>query len=214
MVSQAAAAAAGGTRERLLAAAAAEFAARGFDGAKVDRIAARAGVNKAMLYYHFRSKAALYREILAGMFRAVGVRVRAAALSQADPAEKIRAFIEAIAGEAEARPYFPRIWFREIAEGGRHLDEQIVGDIATVLRTLSAIVDEGVRARRFTPVAPLLLHSGIVAPLLLFFASAPLRLRVQQAGGGAAARITREEVVAHLLHGTLLVLESAEGRPR
>ena len=53
------------SRDRLLTAAAAEFAMRGFEGAKVDRIAKHARVNKAMLYYHFTSKAALYREILA-----------------------------------------------------------------------------------------------------------------------------------------------------
>ena len=50
--------------DRILAAAAAEFAERGFGGARVDRIARRARVNKAMLYYHFRSKRELYRTLL------------------------------------------------------------------------------------------------------------------------------------------------------
>src|SRR5687768_16443918 len=60
-----------GSRERLFAAAATEFAARGFAGASVDRIARAAGLNKAMIYYHFTSKAALYRAILREMFEAV-----------------------------------------------------------------------------------------------------------------------------------------------
>ena len=42
--------------ERILVAAAAEFASRGYAGARVDRIARRARVNKAMLYYHFSNK--------------------------------------------------------------------------------------------------------------------------------------------------------------
>ena len=37
------------------------FAARGFDGVSVDDIARDAGVNKAMIYYHFADKLALYR---------------------------------------------------------------------------------------------------------------------------------------------------------
>jgi len=45
------------TRSRILRAAEAEFAVRGFDGARVDAIAGRAGVNKALLYYYFQSKA-------------------------------------------------------------------------------------------------------------------------------------------------------------
>jgi AcrR family transcriptional regulator len=200
------------TRTQLLVAAAAEFAARGFAGASVDRIARGARVNKAMIYYHFRSKAALYREILAGMFRAVGVRVQVAAVSAASPEEKIRGFIEAIAAEAEARPYFPPIWFREIAEGGTHLDERIIGDIAGVLQSLVAIIDEGVRAGRFTRVNALLVHAGIVAPVLLFFASAPLRERIERAGAGPAAQISRDEVVAHVRRVTLNLLAAREER--
>ena len=90
------------SRQRLVTAAAAEFAARGFAGANVDRIARAARVNKAMIYYHFTSKAALYREILRDMFAAVAVRVTAAAEAARDPEEKVRAFVEAIAIEAEA----------------------------------------------------------------------------------------------------------------
>src|SRR4051812_16203936 len=106
------------TRQRLLKAAAAEFAARGFAGGSVDRIARTARVNKAMIYYHFKSKAGLYREILRDMFEAVAARAGAAATSGAPAADKLRAFVEAIAIEAEAREQFPPIWFREVAEGG------------------------------------------------------------------------------------------------
>src|ERR671931_624754 len=50
--------------DQILAAAALEFAERGYAGARVDRIARRAAVNKAMLYYHFRSKQQLYATLL------------------------------------------------------------------------------------------------------------------------------------------------------
>src|SRR5271154_4363120 len=52
------------TSGRILAAALAEFAAKGFAGARVDAIARRARVNKRMLYYCFGAKQDLYREIL------------------------------------------------------------------------------------------------------------------------------------------------------
>ncbi|HXT27923.1 MAG TPA: helix-turn-helix domain-containing protein, partial [Vicinamibacterales bacterium] len=58
------ASAAAASRDRVFAAAAAEFAARGYAGANVDRIARAARLNKAMIYYHFKSKGDLYREIL------------------------------------------------------------------------------------------------------------------------------------------------------
>src|SRR6266545_704720 len=52
------------TREMLLHAATAAFAEDGFAGARVDDIAARAGVNKALIYTYYRDKEGLYRAVL------------------------------------------------------------------------------------------------------------------------------------------------------
>src|ERR1043166_8911290 len=52
------------SRERILAAAFKEFAAQGFAGARVDRVARRAGINKRMLYHYFGDKRGLFREVL------------------------------------------------------------------------------------------------------------------------------------------------------
>lgn len=195
------------SRDRVFAAAATAFAAHGFAGTSVDRIADAARLNKAMIYYHFRNKAELYREILRDMFSAVGARVRAVAASDLPPAEKVRAFIDTVATEAQARPHFPPIWFREVAEGGPHLDDATLGDMTGVLRALASIIEEGVRAGVFRPISPLLVHAGIIAPVLLFFASAAIRRRVERAGVRGTATLTRDEVVAHVQRVTLGLLE-------
>jgi hypothetical protein len=52
----------------------------------------------------------------------------------------------------------------------------------------------------------LLVHGGIVGPVLLFFASDRLRQRLGKAGAANAARITHGEVVAHVHAVTLGVL--------
>ena len=196
-----------GSRERLFAAAATEFAARGFAGANVDRIARAAHVNKAMIYYHFGSKAALYREILGDMLRAVGERVRAVAASDATPEEKLRQFVAAIAEAADARPHFPPIWFREIADEGAHLGAETLQEVAAVLHGLMAILQEGIRMRRFRKVNPLLVHGGIVGPLLMYFASGPLRRRLGRGGLAGATSIDRREVVAHVQRVSLGILK-------
>src|SRR5688500_20300005 len=60
----------------ILQAAALEFSERGFDAARVDRIATRARLNKAMIYYHFGSKDGLYLAVLRGVFSPAGERAR------------------------------------------------------------------------------------------------------------------------------------------
>jgi AcrR family transcriptional regulator len=67
--------AAEGTRARLLAAAAALFAERGFRGATMRAIAARAGTNLAAANYHFGSKRGLYHEVAFALFLALERRL-------------------------------------------------------------------------------------------------------------------------------------------
>ena len=193
--------------DRILAAAAFEFAERGFGGARVDRIARRARVNKAMIYYHFKSKAALYREILRDMFGAVRQAVADVEASSAAPADKIRRYVQAIAAAAEARPHFPPIWLREVAEGGEHVDAATLAYVRDVLGALGRIIEEGRRAGVFVPLNPLVVQTGIIAPLMFFLASAPLRQKMARAGTIPGPALSRDFVVAHIQRITLAQLE-------
>lgn len=58
------------SKARILEAARAEFSERGFDGARVEGIARRAEVNKALIYYYFKSKDELLQELLRGYLEA------------------------------------------------------------------------------------------------------------------------------------------------
>lgn len=194
------------SRARLRRAAAQEFAARGFDGAKVDRIATRARVNKAMLYYHFGSKATLYREILRDLFRSAADAVAAVRQVGGPPERQVRSFIEAVAREAIAQPYFPPMWLREIAEGGRHLDNSVVAEMRRVVQTLAAMLKDGRRAGVFGAVPPLVAQLGIVAPLLVFAASAPLRERLGHLLPKGLARVSAETLMYHVQTMTVAAL--------
>ena len=204
-------AAAPDSRQRVFAAAAAEFASRGYAGANVDRIARAARLNKAMIYYHFGSKAALYRAILVDMFDDVGRRVRDVASSNASPDDKIRAFVAAIADAAAAHPHFPPIWLRELAEGGQHVDTATLTYARNVLETLAAIIHEGGAAGRFVPANPLVVHAGIVAPLMFFFVTDGIRAKLGRAGVTHVSNITRAGVVEHVQRIALAVLEGRVG---
>ena len=147
----------------ILAAAALEFAERGFAGARVDRIARRARVNKAMLYYHFKSKQTLYRTLLRRMFtprrRAPAGHRRARRRARG---QKIDRAIAGIAALIQEHAFFPAIMLREVAEGGAHLDRETLRRSSRAARRRRArIVAGGRRAgafRRRQPGLRLLQH--------------------------------------------------------
>jgi TetR/AcrR family transcriptional regulator len=171
------------SRAAIVRAAAVEFADRGYDAAGTDRIAARARVNKAMLYYHFGSKRELYLEVVRDMVRTAAGRARTIADASGTAEEKIDAWIAAIVEEAAARPWFASIMLRELVAGAPHFDVhtfQLMNDVFVAVRD---IIAQGQRDGAFRQVDPLLTHLTIMPPILLFF----VRQRVI-----ANARVTKE----------------------
>jgi TetR/AcrR family transcriptional regulator len=77
------------TRTRILDAALTEFSANGLAGARTERIAEAAGVNKALLYYYFESKEKLYLETLEMIAGRVRETSMAVFLMAATPGERI-----------------------------------------------------------------------------------------------------------------------------
>lgn len=195
-----------GSRERLLTAAAAEFAAHGYDALSVDRIARTARLNKAMIYYHFASKADLYRAIIREILTAVLGRVRQVAGSDQPPAAKIAGFVRGFAIEAQTHPGLAPLVLREMAEGGRHLDRATLDLMRQIPETLGAIVNEGRAAGVFRPCHPLMLHFSIVGPLVLYFASSPVRQRLTRARLTSLAAVELADLIAYLEQTALATL--------
>ena len=81
------------SRERILAAAVAEFAERGFAGARVDVIASRAGINKRMLYAYVGNKRALWLAALLRVYEAKREQERRIDLQRLSPTEGIQVLI-------------------------------------------------------------------------------------------------------------------------
>src|SRR3990170_1655792 len=92
------------TRTAIFQAAALAFSAHGFDGVGVDAIADAAGVNKAMIYYHFADKLALYRAVVGDMLSTLGRAVSEIAATDQPPAARLDRFIEVFVRMADSRP--------------------------------------------------------------------------------------------------------------
>lgn len=206
------AAAGAGTRELIFAAAASAFSSAGFDGASVDAIAQQAGVNKAMIYYHFKGKLGLYRAVVGDMLTAVGSAAAEIAASGDGPAAKIERFIQTLASLREARPWFPPLMMREMAAGAPRLDADTLALMKSVFVSFASMLEAGVTARVFRKVNPVLAYLTIMGPLMMN----AVRERVAAEPGRAHlpmfVAVDRRELVAHMQLTALRML--AKDRPR
>ena len=167
------------SRAALLAAATELFAAHGFDGVSVSDIAEKAGVNRAMISYHFGGKRDLYAAILAATFQEIVADVERIAGSAGPAPEVLRAIVAAIGDAATHRhPHFCTMMLREVLTGGQHMEKTVLAQPARVLAAVQRVVERGVREGAFRPVDPLLTHLSLVGSLVFFFATSGFRQRV------------------------------------
>jgi AcrR family transcriptional regulator len=181
----------------IFAAAAREFAERGYTGAGVDRIAQKAKVNKAMIYYHFGSKLGLYLHVLRDMFSVVGARARAIADGPGTAQQKLDAWIAAVVEEASARPWFPPTMLREIAGGATHFDPDTVALLNGVYLSVRDVIVQGQREGVFRDADPLLTHLTIMPAILIYFARERVLSQRKLPPGVGAPRSSRD-FVAHM----------------
>ncbi len=139
------------TRVLILAAAAREFARAGLGGARVERIAAQAGVNIRMLYYYFSSKDALFLAVLERAYAAIREAEQGLALDRAAPVEAVRRLVRFTWDFQLAHPEFITMLNSEKLHQGRQLKKSaVVAELhSPLLEMLGRVLERGARAGVF-----------------------------------------------------------------
>jgi len=139
------------TRALVLEAAAAEFARFGLGGARVDRIAAQAGVNVRMLYYYFTNKDALFLAVLERAYRMIRDAEQDLDLDQVDPREAVRLLVRFTWDFQLAHPEFITLLNSENLHRGRHLarSKLVAGLHSRQLELIGRLLERGAKAGAF-----------------------------------------------------------------
>jgi TetR/AcrR family transcriptional regulator len=109
------------TREQILQAATEEFADKGYEGARIDQIASRAGANKRMLYHYYGNKRALFEAVLERTYADIRRAEAALELEQLTPTAGMRRLVEFSFDYYRTNPHFIRLLNSENLYGARHL---------------------------------------------------------------------------------------------
>ncbi len=168
------------TRRALVEAGAALFAERGYEGVGIEEVAARAGVNKALISYHFRGKRGLYVAILESGFAEMTARIEGAEARAENTRDALRAFLQAFQQAAGERPGFPVLFLREVLETG--IEPAVVPYLLRIVGISRRLAERGAREGLFRRVDPLLLHFALVGSLVFFFATEPARRKAASEG--------------------------------
>jgi TetR/AcrR family transcriptional regulator len=140
-------------KELILRAASEEFADKGFAATKTSDIAAKAGLPKPNVYYYFKSKENLYREVLESIIEPI---MRASTPFNRDgvPAQVLSAYIRSKIHISRDLPFASKVFASEIMHGAPHLTAdqvaQLNGQAKHNIDCIQAWIDSG----QIAPVDP------------------------------------------------------------
>jgi TetR/AcrR family transcriptional regulator len=164
------------TRRKLLVAARREFARNGLAGARVDEIAAQAGVNKQLVYHYFGDKDAIYFAVLEWMYDEIVQHERAFNVDGLSPDQALRKLVQSSFDYLELHPDFVSILNDENRNDAAHVRNLAhFADIRTpLLRIFSRTLSQGARDGLFRKgVNPEQLYISITALSYFYFSGMP-----------------------------------------
>lgn len=192
------------TEKQILDAAREVFLEKGFDGARMQEIADKAGINKALLHYYFRTKEKLFMGIFVEAIGQLIPRVLSAAQQPTTFRDLVTIFVHSYHDIMEANPYLPVFVVREI----NRMPELVVDmmknkgfDVGMIKSIISFQVAEG----RIRPIDPVQFLISLIGLCIFPFIGMPLLKGVLLDNSEEAAKKLmaerREFVIEFVLKG-------------
>lgn len=138
-------------RAALIAAAVAEFSRKGFAGARVDEIAAAAGVNKQLVYHYFDSKQGLYLVALESVYAEIREKEQKLSLGALEPMEAMAQLVGFSFDYLAEHPEFIALLTDENRNQGSHIlaSERLQKMHSPFIEMLEVTLERGVAAGVF-----------------------------------------------------------------
>lgn len=197
--------AADSTEQKIFDAAHEVFLQKGMDGAKMQEIADRAGINKALLHYYYRSKEKLYESVARAILGKAVPVVQQIIENELPLEEKIRRFIDFYISLISRNTFIPLFILTEI---NKHPDRFIDNVLPKELPRPELFfrqVEAEIAAGRIRPVKPQHLLVNMIAMCVFPFIGKPM-IRIFLGMGPGEMKLFMEERKAQVTEFVLAAL--------
>ncbi len=158
------------TEEKIIQAAIKEFSEYGFAGARIDRIAKTAKINKAMIYYHFKGKEKLYESVMSIYTCAIHGFVQNIIPDGKADINQIYSLISKVIEYLDSLGSdFVKIMLGEFSSGGKYIRKFI---FPTLIAPISSILIENmireIDKKTIRPINPYYTYLQIIGSIVFF----------------------------------------------
>jgi len=191
------------TRAAILSAAERVFARAGLDGARTDAIALEAGVNKALIHYHFQSKRRLYEAVVDDHFREFNRRALALLSEPGSARAVLLRYVSLYFDFISARRRYASLYQQLMTARGPSVERLVRRHFVPRGLAFNRLLQRGIRAGEFRRADARHTAISIVGLIVFYFSAAPVLQLFGHADAYDAANLRRRkrEVLDFIRHG-------------
>ena len=161
------------TKEKIIVAEKAEFHQKGFTGARMQEIADRCGINKALLHYHYKSKDVLFKAVLLSGIMEVFPSVLATLNADMPLKPKLESVVDLYIDNIARNPELPRFVLHELGQNPNFIAEVMPG-VSTKPTAFMAQISEAAERGEIRSVNPMQLLADIIGLCVFPFIGKPM----------------------------------------
>lgn len=162
------------TEKRIFEAARAVFHEQGYNGARMQEIAKRAGINQSMLHYYYRTKDRLFEEVFHLSAREVMVPVLETFQTALPFRDKIERFVHLYIDSVVRNPHVPGFILEELRRNPDRLQQFVGGQTQGVFAKIEAEVNLAVARGDISPTEPMHFITNLLALCVFPFIARPM----------------------------------------
>lgn len=166
------------SRARILDAATREFSENGLSGARTEQIAEAAGVNKALIYYYFQGKEALYVAALESAAQGMVTNALRVLQLECSAGERFLHFALNHFDRIYSEPVFQRLMQHEMIRLTKGESNVLSPIVETLFKPLvektNAVIAEGIRLGELVPTDSTQVMYATLGANVFYFLSAPM----------------------------------------
>jgi TetR/AcrR family transcriptional regulator len=181
------------SRAKILAAAERAFARHGLAGARTDAIAAEAGVNKALLYYYFKSKESLYEAVIERHLSDFNLAALEILRAEGSARDLLLGYVDLHFDFISRRHRHAPLFQQFMSKGGKPPERLVREYIIPRAEALSRLLVRGMRSGELRKCDPFHAAVSIASLIVFYFSSAPMLKLIGQSDPYAPASLAKRK---------------------
>jgi len=156
------------------------FSKKGYSKASLEELANMCDLNKAMIFYYYKSKQGLYEAVIVEVLEEIYDEVIEENKNYNSPTKELESFIKTFASFAESHSYLPSLLLKELSDNGAQIPEILFSHMRKLYTLFEEILIRGKEEGCFKDVVPMIIYFMMTGTINLMITTKKLRTKAYE----------------------------------